>query len=282
MRLPTPILVCCISPLLLAATPAEAQVQRRTNCQGLELKAVSSMPEGVERSYSFEGTCRLAEGPKGNLKVVAQVPVRAEAIWRPESGELHESVAVDGSKYPGYMVLKLTCDGDPIIGQAVCTRVDYSNTTGWEGFDAYRERARPVTAGLTTRAEVAGLLGAGGSGGAESGSKPAAAKIAAAVLQAAGRADSAGGSGDSAWVQVAPEVDLKIALMSGMSLATLTIDDAFRWALMGEDGTTIMRLYPEGSRALRNGLGDLVVDWGGGVHKIGRARPERLPNRKRP
>ena len=281
MKHPTQALLLCLSPLLLAVNPVEAQVQRRTNCQALKLRAVSSLPDGTERSYSFEGSCRMAEGLKGNLKIVAEVPVRAEAIWHPKSRELRESVAVDGPRYAGYVVFTLTCDTDPIAGRALCERMDYSNTTGWEGFDVYREREKPITAGLAAAEEVAVLTSAGRDS-TRPGARPAAARVAAAVLQGMARQDSNASAGDSAWVELPAEGDLRIPLESGMILATLEIEEAFRWALLGEDGATIMRLYPAGSRALRNGLGDIVVDWGGGVHQAGRQRPPRLPGRPRP
>jgi len=277
---------------LVSTLPAAAQNRWRTDCNRLKLISVSERPDGSEQSLGFAGTCILAQGPQENVQVVGQITARAEAIWKPEVGELQETVVSDGPQFKGYVTMKLHCDRNPVLERAECSRLAYSNTTGWRGFDEFKYKARPVTMGRASSDEMAALQA--GSTGREpsAGLQPPTSTVAraAAALRSidstatppndsadqASAASESAADNDSIWVVVPLTADVRIPLEDARIIAARDEAGGLRWAILGRDGTTVLRLFPEGSRTLKSGFGAVVVDWGGGVYEAGREKSHQI------
>ena len=277
------------------------------DCSGLKLTAAKGVPSGDVHKYAFHGPCKLlrskvttdkvagiANGSSTSSVVEATVWVEAEAAWDKQSGLLSEEVKVEGA-YAGTLSMLLKCAGDPVIYHVTCYQDAYDNETGWQGFDRAWIKARPITAGKTTPAQAAALsqIAAAGSPPPPPPPPPAGTQSRDAVpLSSAARAVSAART-PAAEVRLNPQPEppskevrpgfttiplaakTRVVLESGRVLAARLEAQELRWVILDENGVEL-RLFPSGSSALRSRTGDIVVDWGGGLYRAGRARPVRL------
>ncbi len=220
----------------------------------------------------------------------------------------HGGYAVDGKIS---MVLK--CTTDPVLNPPACVKGQYVNESGWAGFDLAFLAAKPIVPKTTVQEatmlsqkelankssstppppppppahkQPAGLKQA----------KPAQPRAPVGLRQAgpvAAISSPVVVTDSLARVTIPMAPGIRILLESGRIVATREQDGELRWAILGPGhelettgqdgrlrratvgpGDEVLRLFPSGSRAMRNGLGDIFVDWGGGVTNAGRARSD--------
>lgn len=278
------------------------------DCSGLKLTAAKGVPSGDVHKYAFHGPCKLlrskvttdkvagiSTGSSTSSVVEATVWVEAEAAWDKTSGRLSEEVKVEGA-YEGTLSMLLKCAGDPIIYHVTCYQDAYDNGTGWKGFDRAWLKARPITAGKTTPAQAAALSQSAAAAGAPppppppppAGEQPreptplsgaaravAAARAPAAEVRLNPQPEPPSKEARPGFTTIPLAARTRVELESGRVLAARLEARELRWAILDEDGVEL-RLFPAGSSALRSRAGDIVVDWGGGLYRAGRARPVRL------
>jgi hypothetical protein len=264
----------CLAALLAITPPAVAQNRWQTDCHRLRLLTATELPGGTEQSFSFEGPCTLSQGPEGNLQVVAQIHLRVEAIWTPATGQLHETAASDGDQYRGYVVMKLQCDRNPLLARAECTRLEYSNNTGWRGFDDFKYRARPITMGRVSPDSLLAMLGPDPARGDRSSERPGIGST--PDSQSVSSEPGAEPGPDTLKVEIPMVAGARFPLEDQRILGTGETDSELRWTLLGRDSVTVIRRYPSGVRMLKNGRNEIFIDWGGVVLLLGKARGQRL------
>ena len=247
----------------------------------------------------------ISTGSSTSSAVEATVWVKAEVVWDKQSGLLSEGVSVEGA-YAGKLAMQLKCTSDPVIYVVTCYQEAYKNGTGWEGWDRAWLKARPITYGKTTLAQAKTFSESNTASNpvppppppaGDKTPKPVELKDAAKAVAAASpsvttsastpTSESAGEVSRSSqpgppnteehagYTTIPLVARTRVALESGRVLAAALEDRELRWAILDQEGKRL-RLFPTGSAALRNRAGDILVDWGDGIYRAGRAASSRL------
>jgi hypothetical protein len=257
------------------------------------------VPGGSRHKYRFHGPCRLvlvkhttdkvagaAVGNDRSSSIVGTAWARLEAVWDRETGSFSEQMSLEGD-HPGRVSMQLKCAQDPVITGVLCHQVAYENATGWQGYDGAWLRSSPISRGRTTAAAAAEKSAQAASAPPvpPPPPPPPAAPEGRSPVRAA--RPSPGDPGTERGLnpqpeppsrRIAPAEGVRIPLENGRTVAALDVDGTLRWAILGP-AEEVLRVFPAGAAVLRDGVGQVAVDWGRGVYRAGRAKPARLRSR---
>jgi hypothetical protein len=306
---------------LVVGSEASAQVSSTTkerndvDCGGLALVSASGVPSGPIRGYKFHGTCKILEvysttkklvgytyDQSADASVLGTVWADLAATWDSKTGWFKEDMKTTQGPYPGQISMELRCAGDPVLTGVTCSGVNYSNSTGWDGFDGAYAIPRPISRGKTTLAQATALSQQQTANtppslppdptpaptiqraAVPSGTEPVVAVPSPQiVVQRTTPVPSPGPppppSSGRTEIPLAPAV--RLDLQDGRAIVAEEDHKTTRWAIIDHKGQ-LLRRFPAGSRLLESSSHDLTIEWHGGSYRAGHGRPgHSLPASKR-
>jgi hypothetical protein len=297
--------ILSVSALLAgaAAGPVTAQTFSSTavSCAGLKLQSAVGVPDQPKHKYVFGGSCRVYQSGGDSPNPQHSFPVKAEALWDGPAHKLSESLTIlgkftyFGEEISGSLSSTYLCDTDPVIGKAACNGSQHSTSIKLPQLSKPFAAHQPITAGRTTLAEAAALSQQAATasvpppppppGGVSE--EPASidavqdrAVTSTVVMRPVTRSSRDSVSRPpqrlpAALTEIPLTAEARVALQNGRTLAPRKRGDRLTWVLLGPEAA-VLRRFPAGSKALRRGDGEVLIDWGGGRYEAGPEATARL------